>query len=141
MRAERNKVYSLRSAQSALGTELRTTKAQEQEHRRDPFTENENTTQLKRTHAKEVGELQGARAKAEHEVKELKEDLAVLKAELGDERATCTALKVRPRLWSSRSILDIDIDALFLYVGSVFKTSNESSYLGDAAQCLTSSDA
>ena len=96
MRAERNKVYSLRSAQSALGTELRTSKTQEQEHRRDPLTENENTAQLKRSHAKEVGELQGSRAKAELEVKELKEDLAVLKAELGDERATCTALKVRP---------------------------------------------
>ena len=141
MRAERNKAYSLRSAQSALGTELRTSKAQEQEHRRDPLTENENTAKLQRTHAKEVGELQGARAKAEREVKELKEDLAVLKAELGDERATCTALKVRPRLRFSRLIREIDVDALFLYLGRVFKTSSEASYLGDAAQCLTSSDA
>jgi len=96
MRAERNKVYSLRSAQSALETELRTTKGQEQGHRRDILAANENTAQLKRAHAKEVGELQDSRAKAECEVKELKEDLAVLKAELGDERATCTALKVRP---------------------------------------------
>ena len=96
MRAERNKVYSLRSAQSALGTELRASKTQTQEHRRDPLAAHENTTQLKRAHAKEVEELQDARAKAECEVKELKEDLAVLKAELGDERATCTALKVRP---------------------------------------------
>lgn len=96
MRAEKNKVYTLRSAQSALGTELRASKTQTQEHRRDALVANENTTQLKRAHAKEVEELQDARVKAECEVKELKEDLAVLKAELGDERATCTALKVRP---------------------------------------------
>lgn len=98
MRAERNKVYSLRSAQSALETDLRTAKTQEKEHRRDILATNENTAQLKRAHTKEVGELQDARAKAEHEVKELKEDLAVLRAELGDEKATCTALKVRPSL-------------------------------------------
>ncbi len=107
MRAERNKVYTLRSAQSALETELHAAKTQEQEHRRDPLTANENTAQLKRAHAKEVGELQGARAKAEREVKGLKEDLAVLKAELGDERATCTALKVRLRLRFSRLIHEI----------------------------------
>ena len=105
MRAERGKVYTLRSAQSALETELHTTKTQEQEHRRDPLTANEDTAQLKRAHAKEVGELQGARAKAEREVKGLKEDLAVLKAELGDERATCTALKVRPRFQFNPLIL------------------------------------
>jgi len=98
MRTERNKAYTLRSAQSALETGLRTAKTQEQEHRRDLLAANENTVQLKHAHAKEVGELQDARVKAEREVKELKEDLAVLKAELGDEKATCTALKVRPHL-------------------------------------------
>ena len=141
MRAERSKVYTLRSAQSALETELHTTKTQEQEHRRDPLTTNENTAQLKRAHAKEVGELQGARAKAEHEVKGLKEDLAVLKAELGDERATCTALKVRPCLRFSRLILEIGVDALRLCIGRVFKTSRETSHPGDETQCLASSGA
>lgn len=136
MRAERNKVYSLRSAQSALETELRTSKTQEQEHRRNPLAANESTTQLKRAHAKEVGELQDARAKAECEVKELKEDLAVLKAELGDEVATCTALKVRLLGWC-RFML---VDARSMFLGRAFKTSNKASHLRDAAQRLAGPD-
>jgi hypothetical protein len=140
MRAEKTKVYTLRSARSTLETGLRTAKTQEQEHRRDLLAANENTAQLKRTHAKEVGELQGAKVKAEREVKELKEDLAVLKAELGDERATCTALKVRPHLGFSWLILEIGLDAVSLFVGRAFKTSSEASHFGYAAQCLASSD-
>ena len=50
-------------------------------------------------------------------------------------------VKGATRLWFSRLILEIDVDALFLYVGRVFKTSSEAPYFGDAAQCLTSSDA
>lgn len=141
MRTERNKVYSLRSARSALETGLRTVKTQDQEHRRDLLVANENTVQLKHAHAKEVGELQSARAKAEREVKELKEDLAVLKAELGDEKATCTALKVRPHLGFSQLILEIGADTLSLFVGRVFKTSSEAPLPGDAAQRLASSNA
>jgi predicted nucleic acid-binding Zn-ribbon protein len=141
MRAEKSKVYSLRSAQSALGTELRTSKAQEQEHRRDLLVANETTTQLKRAHAKEVGELQDARWKAEREVKALKEDLTVLKAELGDERATCTALKVRSPPLSGRLVLEIRVDARSLLIGRAFKTRNEALQPGDAAQRLAISDA
>ena len=141
MRAERNKVYSLRSAQTALETEPRTAKTQGQEHRRDLLAANENTEQLKRVHAKEVGELKDTRAKAEREVKVLKEDLAVLKAELGDERATCTALKVRPLLGFSWLTLEIAANAHSLFVGRAFKTGCEASYPGDAPQRLGSSDA
>jgi len=134
-------VYSLRSAQSALETGLRTAKTQEQEHQRDLLATNEDTAQLKRAHAKEVGELQDTRAKAEREVKELKEDLAVLKAELGDESATCTALKVRLFLGFSWLVLEIGVDVRSLFTGRAFETGNKASHPGDAAQRLASSDA
>ncbi|KDQ51067.1 hypothetical protein JAAARDRAFT_62813 [Jaapia argillacea MUCL 33604] len=93
MSLERQKVSELQSNHLALSRELAAAKSAELSHQRKLDAFDDEVSELKKQHRREVEELEGEARRKERECRELKEDLRVCREDLERERLSVSQLK------------------------------------------------
>ncbi|KAF9038094.1 kinesin-domain-containing protein [Panaeolus papilionaceus] len=93
MEAERMKVTELQTNHLTLSRELAVAKSQEIVQRREIVHFSDEIENMKKTHAREVMDMELDIKKRDREIRELKEDLRECRSDLDRERDTVTALK------------------------------------------------